>query len=180
MAQNMHNDIDIDFDGIIQKMHDGALKGMEIVAADWDKEAINTFSKHTGTNDVRNSIKVSVKIENEKIGAHFIANHPAAATLHFGRGKNKRIPPITIIQKWARRKLTLSQEESEKAAFGIAKSIGKKGFFTSKKKAGSKYATEKGPGGTYGLRFASGPLESKGKSGGKWEEKISKELLKVK
>lgn len=180
MTQNMHNDIRINFDAIAKKMHDAIETGMTKVSEDWKREALNTFSKHTYTNDIRNSIDVTVKKDNGKIGAHFIANHAGAATLHFGRGKDKAFPPMNIIQKWARRRLGLSQDESERAAFPIAYKIAKEGFFRTKAQAGSKYA-EKGPeGDNYGLNFASGPLQAKGKSGGKWETFLAKELDKAK
>lgn len=175
---NLSNEIRIDFDAITKKMHDAIETGMTKVSEDWKREAINTFSKHTYTNDIRNSIDVTVKNENGKIGAHFIANHAGAATLHFGRGKDKRFPPITIIQKWVRRRLGLSQDDAERAAFPIAYKIAKEGFFKNKTDAGSKYA-EKGPGDTFGLNFAKGPLEAKGGPEGKWIKFLSKELEKA-
>ena len=51
-----------------------------------------------------------------------------APVMEFGRKPNSRMPPVDAIALWAVRKLGLSPEEAEGAAWAIAKSIAKKGI----------------------------------------------------
>jgi len=48
--------------------------------------------------------------------------------MEYGRKPGSRMPPVDAIQYWVVRKLQLSADEAESAAWAIAKSIAKKGI----------------------------------------------------
>lgn len=52
---------------------------------------------------------------------------PHALVAHEGRRPRKAMPPRSVIAEWAQRKLGLSSEEAKRAAFPIARAIGRRG-----------------------------------------------------
>lgn len=164
--------INIDFSGIKQHKLDEAEKAMRQVGEHWHAEAMKAFTDHTATAGVKNKMDVKVIGKGAAMTVLLTLNDPAAATLHEGRGKNKRWPPKDVIQKWIRRRLGKSADEAERLAFLIQRKIGKEGFFSSRQEAGSRWARI-GPGGTFGTQFARGPLEEHGAAGGKWENLVA-------
>lgn len=172
MASNQATiEVRIPFAQIQRKQIATAERALDIVAEDWHREAVNTFSEHTNTGGSKRSIDV----QRHGLEVRLTATGAQMATLHFGRGKNRRFPPPDVIKKWLRRRLGLSPDEAEDRAFVTARAIAKRGMWPGKGGAGSKYATL-GPGGTYGLNFAAGPLKKKGKKGGEWVKGVARIL----
>lgn len=170
--------VEIDF-GRIERAHmDAARQAMREVGEDWNRRAMKALSQHT-TPAAGLLSKLDVSYHNSGLTVRLAANAPHAAVLHEGRGKNKKFPPVDAIRKWIRRSLGYSRAEAEELSYLVGRKIAKQGFFTTKKAAGSKYA-EKGEGGTYGTRFATGPLEERGGADGKWQRFVEKRLEAVK
>ncbi len=53
---------------------------------------------------------------------------PYAAVIEYGRRPGSRPPPVEPIARWAQRRLRLPYEQAKGIAFGIARSIGRRGL----------------------------------------------------
>lgn len=53
---------------------------------------------------------------------------PYAAVIEYGRTPGSRPPPVEPIARWAQRRLSLPYEQARGIAFGIARSIGRRGL----------------------------------------------------
>lgn len=61
-------------------------------------------------------------------GAEITNRSPHAGVIEYGRRKGSRPPPVAVIELWARRKLRLPPAEARRAAFAIARNIGRRGL----------------------------------------------------
>ena len=72
--------------------------------------------------------KRSWKVEALPDGARLYNDAPYAAVIEYGRRPGARHPPLAAIRDWAMRRLGLSQEQAQRAAFPIARAIAKRGL----------------------------------------------------
>jgi hypothetical protein len=77
---------------------------------------------HTG------QYKRSWRAERTTTGARVYNSAGYAAIIEYGRRAGSRLPPTTLIARWAQRKLRLSPKQAAAAAFPIAKAIAKRGL----------------------------------------------------
>lgn len=75
-----------------------------------------------------------------------------AMVVHEGRGPNKRMPPIRVIQPWVERKLGVPAPASRGVAFAIARKIAREG---------TKTGSARGETGGRGTPFLRVPFEAK-------------------
>jgi hypothetical protein len=61
-------------------------------------------------------------------GALLFNDAPYSPIIEEGRRPGARPPPSAVIERWAKRKLALSDSEAKAAAFPIARAIGKRGI----------------------------------------------------
>jgi hypothetical protein len=61
-------------------------------------------------------------------GARIFNVSPYAGIIELGRRAGARMPPVQVIAKWLQRARGLSRKEAEAAAFGVARSIAKRGI----------------------------------------------------
>jgi hypothetical protein len=118
--------------GQVKAARRGAIKGalravQTLVAATGKAGAVNT-----------GHYKRSWKWEALSDGARVYNSAPYASIIELGR-RPGRFPPISLIQRWAQRRLGLSLKEAKAAAFPIARAIAKRGI------AGRKVMTDAMP-----------------------------------
>lgn len=70
-------------------------------------------------------------------GAHVYSVSPYAGVIENGRRPNSRMPPVQAIARWLQRARGMSRKEAESVAWGVAKSIAKKGTTGRKVMAGA-------------------------------------------
>jgi len=96
----------------------GGMRSLTVLQARTQQRAFNT-----------GALARSWKMSKPDVNSIALFNtRPYAPVVEYGRRPNKRQPPSKVIEMWAKRKLGLSAKEAKRAAFVIARAIGKKGI----------------------------------------------------
>lgn len=94
------------------------------------------------TGNYRRNWKVSKATINGIRGV-LISNAAAyMAVIEMGRGIGKRPPPTDVIARWAERRLGLPYKEARRAAWPIARAIGRRGLYARRVMTGDPAKTE--------------------------------------
>jgi hypothetical protein len=133
--------------GQVKAARRGAIKGalravQTLVQATGQAGPANPGNKGSGGAVNTGHYKRSWKWEALSDGARVYNTAPYASIIEMGR-RPGRFPPITLIQKWAQRRLGLSLKEAKAAAFPIARAIAKRGLIGRKVMANAMPKVEK-------------------------------------